>query len=159
MSEGRLRSRIAAWEREQAWAPRYVADELDAAHEALRTAHTDATVWSARADAATDAHEAEQLRTAATQAQAEGRANWPSIVEQLQFADDARTAWRLETAVTRDLAERARHGAGIRGIDLDNPADRTTGQEWLDAEQLDRLAGDADRPITGYDVDEPRPAR
>ncbi|HEY1972610.1 MAG TPA: MobF family relaxase, partial [Pseudonocardia sp.] len=36
MTEGRLRARIAAYAREENWAPRYVADELDTTHQTLR---------------------------------------------------------------------------------------------------------------------------
>ncbi|MDN5749654.1 MAG: AAA family ATPase, partial [Pseudonocardia sp.] len=168
MSEGRLRALVVAWEREQAWAPRYVADELEAAHDELRRARTDATVWTARAEAATDPLQADQLRAAAEQAAARAVELEPIVVN-LELADDIRAAWRLETAVTRDRAERARHGAGLRGINLDDPGERVTGDEWLDAHYAEQLAADADRAIsehdvapdidTDTDVDEPRPSR
>lgn len=75
-------------------------------------------------------------------------------VEDLQFADDARAAWRYDTGVMRDLAERARHAAAIRGIDLDNPAERVTAEEWLDAHRADQLAEDAHREITELDIED-----
>lgn len=151
MSEGRLRALVVAWEREQAWAPRYVADELEAAHDELRCTRTDATVWTARAEAETDPLQADQLRAAAEQAAARAVELEP-IVADLELADDIRTAWRLETAITRDRAERARHGAGIRGINLDDPGDRVTGDEWLDAHYAEQLAADAERTITEHDL-------
>lgn len=151
MSEGRLRARVAAWEREQRFAPRFVAPELEAAHEELRRARTDATLWAARADAEPDPLEADQLRAAARQA-ANRAAELEPVVTDLEFADDARTAWRYETEVTRDRAERARYSAGLRGIDLDDPGDRVTAQEWLDAHLAEQLAADAERVITEDDL-------
>jgi hypothetical protein len=151
MSEGRLRALVAAWDREQNFAPRYVADELEAAHDALRRARTDATVWTARADAETDPLAADQLRAAAVEA-AQRADELAPIVADLEFADDVRTAWWWETQVTRDKAERARHGAGMRGIDLDNPAEKVTAQEWYDAHLAEQLAADAERAITEHDL-------
>ncbi|WP_219417705.1 MobF family relaxase [Pseudonocardia nigra] len=152
MSEGRLRARVAAWEREQRFAPRFVADQLEAAHEALRGARTDATVWAARADAETDPLEADQLRAAAEEARQRAEELAP-VVADLEFADDTRTAWRYETEVTRDKAERARYAAGLRGINLDDPGERVTAEEWLDAHLAEQLAADADRAITEHDLD------
>lgn len=43
-----------------------------------------------------------------------------------------------------------------RGIDLDNPAERVTAEEWLDAHRAEQLAEDAHREITEYDVDDAR---
>lgn len=163
MSEGQLRVRIAAWEREKAAAPEYVADRLEATHAALRAARENATLWSARADYAATPLDADQLRAAAEQAR--GRvAELEKQVEDLQLADDTRAAWRYDTAVIRDYAERARHAAAVRGIDLDNPAERVTADEWLDAHRADQLAEDAHREITELDVDadtdqHDRPAR
>ena len=151
MSERRLRALVTAWEREQNFAPRYVADDLEAAHDVLRRARTDATVWGARADAESDPIEADQLRAAADQA-ARRVVELEPIVADLEFADDVRTAWRLDTEVTRDKAERARHAVGLRGIDLDNPGERVTAQEWLDAHLAEQLVADAERAITEHDV-------
>jgi hypothetical protein len=146
MTEGRLRNRVAAYERELAWAPRYVADELEAAHTALRRHRTDSTVWDARADAETDPLQADQLRAAAETAR-EQADQLAEQVEQLELADTARAAWWTETAVTRDNAERARLALGLRGIDLDTPDDRVTAEEWLAAERAARTADDAEREI------------
>ncbi|WP_246633220.1 MobF family relaxase [Pseudonocardia nigra] len=151
MSEGRLRARVVAARREEVWAPRYVADELDATHEALRTARADATIWAARAAAEADPHEAAQLRAAANNAQ-ERADQLAEQVDALTAADDARSLWLIETAVTRDRAERARQALSWRGIDVDSPDDRVTAQEWLDADHAAKLAADPDRPITEHDL-------
>lgn len=142
---------MAAWEREQRWAPRYVADELEAGHEALRKAQADATVWTARAEVEQDPLSRDELRVAAREA-GERAEQLAEQVRELEFADEARDLWRVETMQTRDRAERARVAAGWRGIDLDNPAERVTAEEWLDAHQVEQLADDADRDITDADL-------
>ena len=154
MSEGKLRARIAAWEREQRWAPTYVVDQLDACHEALRKARSDATIWRARADAETDPLAADQLRAAAEEAE-QRAAQLDDQIRDLEYVDQARDLWRIETAVTRDNAERARVAAAWRGIDLDDPTDRVTAEEWLDAHYAAQAAEEADetREITEADVE------
>ena len=92
------------------------------------------------------------MRAAAEQARARAEELAP-IVADLEFADDARAAWRFDSAVIRDRAERARYAAGMRGIDLDDPGDRVTAQEWLDADLAEKLAADAERAITEHDLD------
>jgi len=146
MTEGRLRARVAAYQREENWAPRYVADELAATHDRWRQRDHDATVWAARADAEPDPAQATHLRTAADEARTEA-AQLAAQVTQLEHADDARAAWWIETAVTRDNAERARYALGLRGIPLEDPAERTTATEWLDAEHAAREADDTHRDI------------
>ncbi len=147
MSEGKLRALWAAWQRELNTAPRYVADELDATHDALRRAREDATVWAARADAENDPLVRDELATAAAQAR-ERAEQLADQVEQLEYADHARTVFLTETAVTRDRAERARVAAGWKGVDLTDTSDRVTADEWLDAHQHEQAVAEADRPIT-----------
>jgi hypothetical protein len=142
MTEGRLRNRVAAYDHELRWAPRYVADELEATHDALRRHRNDATVWAARADTETDPTEAEQLHTAAATAREQAE-QLTEQVEQLELADDVRAAWWADTAVTRDNAERARVALNLRGVDLDTPEDRVTAEEWLTAERA--AQADAER--------------
>lgn len=153
MSEGAIRARIAAWEREKEWAPDYVADRLEATHSALRAARENVTVWAARADTEADPLEADQLRGAVEQSRTRV-ADLEKQVVDLQFADDARAAWRYETAVTKDNAERSRHAAALRGIDIDNPSEQVTGEEWLDAHRAEQLVEDQHREITERDLDE-----
>jgi len=153
MSEGQLRARVIAARREEVWAPRYVADELDATHESLRTARADATLWQARADADPDPHQAAQLRAAAQGAR-EQAAQLAEQVADLTAADDARSLWLIETTVTRERGERARLALSWRGIDVDSPDDRVTAQDWLDADHAAKLAADPDRPITEHDLTE-----
>ncbi|MGH3616043.1 MAG: hypothetical protein ACRDRK_26320, partial [Pseudonocardia sp.] len=154
MSEGQLRARVIAARREEAWAPRYVADELDATHEALRTARADATVWAARAGTEPDPDQAAQLRAAAQEA-GERAGQLAQLVADLTAADDARSLWLIETTLTREKGERARVALSWRGIDIDSPEDRVTAQDWLDADHAAKLAADPDRPITEHDLTAP----
>jgi hypothetical protein len=105
MSDGALRARERAFEREETWAPRYVADDLAAAERRAEQARVDAQVWVARAGAATDPTEAAQLRQAAEQARADA-ADAARQAADLDDADTARAEWWAHTAVTRDNAER-----------------------------------------------------
>jgi hypothetical protein len=111
-------------------APRYVAGELDATHQALRQARENATMWQARVDADADTLVRDELAAAAAQ-EREQAARLEAQVEQLEYADHARTVFLAEPAVTRDKAERTRVAAGWKSIDFDNPTDRVTAQEWL----------------------------
>ncbi|MGD9525617.1 hypothetical protein [Pseudonocardia sp.] len=101
LSDGQLRMRVRGWEREQAWAPLHVADELAATHAAAAKARADAVIWAARADGPDLAvADREQLRAAADAALREADA-LDEQVPALDEAERARAAWYLHTAVTR----------------------------------------------------------
>ena len=151
MSEGKLRARWAAWQRELSLAPRYVADELEATHAAHHRARTDAAIWQARADAEADPLVRDELGTAARAAREQAE-QLATQIEQLEYADDARAAFFTESAVTRDEGECARVVAGLKGIDLNDRSDHVTAQEWLDAHLVAQLADEAHREITEDDV-------
>ena len=146
-TDGQLRVRVAAYEREKTWAPRYVGDELGATTRAAERHRADAQVWVARASAATDPGDRDQHQrhADAARAEAEGLAERAQLLED---ADHARALWYVHTAVTRETAARARGVLQARGIDLDDPDERTTAAEWLDAHRADQAAEDADREIT-----------
>ncbi len=113
-----------AWQRELNTAPRYVADELDATHDALRRAR------DRRHRLGRPAPRPRPTRSSATSSpppprQARERAaQLAEQVQQLEYADHARSVFLTDTAVTHDLAERARVAAGWRGIDLTDTSDR-----------------------------------
>lgn len=91
LSDGQLRARIRAYEREETWAPRYVADDLAAAEQRTERARADAELWTARATAA-DPAEAAQMRAAADQARAVA-AEASGMVADLEGVDDTRASW------------------------------------------------------------------
>ncbi|GAA0897633.1 ATP-dependent DNA helicase [Pseudonocardia zijingensis] len=151
LSDGRLRTRVAAYMRERIWAPRYVADELAATNDAAAARRADAELWAAHADTLTDPGEAQRLRDDAAAARAEAE----QLVEraaQLEEADKARARWYAHTAVTRERALRAKATLERRGIDVERPADETTAREWLAAERAAREREDAHRPIHDTDL-------
>jgi hypothetical protein len=152
-SEGLLRARVRAWEREQAWAPRYVADQLAASHEAAQRADNDAIVWSHRAEVATDPRERAQLLEAAERAQMEADTA-RALIPDLEFNDDARASWYVHTAETRERAERAAAALRLRGVDPEAQEEKVSAQEWLDAHRADQAEDEQSRAITETDVDE-----
>ena len=150
-SDGLLRARVRAAEREENWAPEYVAEQLEEASNALRDRQADAVLWSARAEVLEDADEAEKLRAAAAEAQREANELQDRIAE-LEIMDRDRAEWFVHTAVTRDLAQRAAREAARRGLDLEAADDRVTAEEWL-AAHAEAMAGeDPHREVTEDDV-------
>ncbi|QJY45130.1 MobF family relaxase [Pseudonocardia broussonetiae] len=147
LTDGQLRARYVAYAREETWAPRDVADELDATHQAAAKARTDAELWAARADApGLDEADAVRLRAdaAAAAREAEQLAARAAVLED---ADQARGRWFVHTAVTRDNAHRAGTELRARGIDPDHPTDRITADEWLALHRAEEADADRDREI------------
>ena len=70
MSTGQLRVRIRAYEREKAWAPDYVADQLAGTRQAADKHRHDATLWDAQAAATTEHDTAARLRDEAAKSAA-----------------------------------------------------------------------------------------
>jgi len=157
LTDGQLRIRVRAMEREETWAPRYVGDELDVAEQAAQRHAADAQVWAARVDTAQDPAEARRLRAAAAAAQAEADA-LAECVADLDTADTARARWYAATAATRDTAARARGALEARGIDPDDPREQITAAEWLAAHRAEQAAEDAHRQVHD-DADLHDPAR
>jgi hypothetical protein len=152
LSDGALRARVRAYERELAWAPRWVEDDLAAAHQHRSRAATDATVWAARAEAPdTSQEDADRLRADAEGARAEA-ARLAERIAELEIVDSARAAWFTYTAVSRDNAERSRTELRARGVDPDRPDDRTTAPEGLGVHRAEQADRERDQPITEADV-------
>jgi conjugative relaxase-like TrwC/TraI family protein len=173
MSDGRLRVRVQAWEREQAWAPPYVDDHLRAAETELQDARQAAAIATARAaqaDQHGDPEQAAKWRAEADQQQQ--TAGWKSAaVAALTGQADTYRDWAAATAVTRDHAERAQAEADRRGLDLTTrpdstpaatdylspehtPSDSTHTTRAADtaADTADIAADDLWRPITDADL-------
>ena len=152
LTDGHLRIRVAAWEREQVWAPRYVADELAATSEEAATSRSNAQLWAAHAETL-QGEERERVAQAAREADA--RADELELQAlALEEADKARSAWYAHTAVTRDLAERSKAELGRRGVDLTDTSNRVTAAEWLAAQRAEQAEAEPHRPIYDTDVAE-----
>jgi conjugative relaxase-like TrwC/TraI family protein len=146
LTDGRLLLRVQTYEREQARAPRYVADELEAAHHHAQQHRTNATIWADRAAVTPDPEEAATLRTEAGKAQAQADALAQRISD-LEIEDTARSVWFAATASTRDKAHRAEVELGVRGIRVGDPTEQTTAEEWMAAHLAEQAAEDPHREV------------
>ena len=146
LTDGRLLLRVQTYEREQARAPRYVADELETAHHQAQRHRTDVTIWADRAAVTADPGEAATLRTEAAKAQAQADALAQRISD-LEIEDTARSVWFAAAASTRDKAHRAEVELGVRGIRVGDPAEQTTAEEWMAAHRAEQAAEDAYREV------------
>lgn len=153
MSDGALRVRVRAFEREDAWAPPYVARDLSGTTQAAQHARDEAVLLSLRTDAATTADERDELERRATAA-ADRAALLEQRAAQLDAADTARAQWYIATMVTRETAHRARLELASRGIDPDHPPEAVTAQDWLAAHRAERAESEPHRAVTEADIDD-----
>jgi AAA domain/TrwC relaxase len=138
MSPGQLRIRIRAYDREETWAPRYVADELAATRQAA--ARHRATASLRTAEGSTNARLLNEAADATALADL-----LDTRAAQLDQADTARADWYAHTAETRAAADRARTELATRAVVDD---EQTTAEDWLAAEAAANRADDTHRPIT-----------
>jgi hypothetical protein len=137
MTVGQLRVRVAAYQREQAWAPPYVGEELAATRQAADKARQQAALREAEAEAAGDHESRDRLRAEAEESRALANAH-DALAADLDVVDQARAEWLAHTAATKDAAVRAEHELRERGIDVadtDKPSSAKTSAEWLAAER------------------------
>jgi conjugative relaxase-like TrwC/TraI family protein len=140
MSDGQLRARVRAYEREQAWAPAYVAPDLSGTIQAAARHRGTAELRAAAAANETDTQRKAKLGREATEARALADL-LDREAEQLQKADDARAKWYAHTAGTRAAEQRARTELAARGVDPDTAEDTTTAEQLL-ADQRHGIAED-----------------
>lgn len=147
LSQGQLRIRIRAWEREQAWAPPNVTHELAGTQQAATRHRNTATLRAAEARAAADPETQGRLQQEAAEAAA--LANLlDTQIEALTEIDDAYSYHLVDTAGTRANAHRAEAALGARHAIAPPPEDTTSTEDWLAADADDRLAEDPHRGIT-----------
>lgn len=146
MSDGQLLVRMRAWEREKAWGPEFVGQELAGTHQALDARRRDAAMRRAEADATADESERERLLQEAAEADALAD-TLSSRATELEGADEARGLWYAHTAETRAAADRA--GAEVSARSLDTaPAPLVTSDEWLNAHREHMAVEDVHREVT-----------
>ncbi|WP_344420570.1 MobF family relaxase [Pseudonocardia ailaonensis] len=151
MSDGQLRVRVRAAERESNWAPRYVANELAGTHQAADAQRRTAALRAAEAESSDDR---ERLLRESGDATAlaevlDGRA------AELQQVDDARSVWLAHTAATRAAGDRARAELALRHAD-EEPEPVVTADEWLAAHRAEQGEDEKHREITEeYELDVP----
>jgi conjugative relaxase-like TrwC/TraI family protein len=147
MSEGQLRVRVRAYEREQTWQPDYVAPELAGTIQAANRHRANAALRAADAAHETDVERRAELDREAADARALAQL-LDQQSAQLEQADDVRARWYAHTAATRAAEQRARDELAARGVDPDQPAQTTTAEEWLAAHTATQVAEDPHRQIT-----------
>ncbi len=151
LSNGALRVRVRAWEREQTWALAWVGDDLAATAQAAARYRQDAEIARARAAAATSKAE----RAAAQQEADHATAMADILTEQqrrLELVATARAAWYAHTAATREAAHRARAELARRGVAIEDPPDAVTAEQWLAFQAEAVRAEDPHRRITPQDL-------
>ncbi|RZT87413.1 conjugative relaxase-like TrwC/TraI family protein [Pseudonocardia sediminis] len=134
LSDGLLRQRVAAFEREQNWAPAVVREALAATSRAAADRHVDGVLREAHGDDTAVDAAAESLVLAES---AKG----------LDEADRARQAWFEHVAETREHALRAAAELKARGVDVYDESGKVTAREWLDAHREAQEADERGKPI------------
>ena len=147
MSTGQLRVRIRAYDRENAWAPDYVVDQLADTRQAADKHRQDSTLWEAQAAATAEPDSAARLRDDADKSSALAEA-LEDRASQLTEADEVRAAWYAHTAETRAAAERAAAELTTRQAGRDAEPPPVTAKEWLAAHEAEARAEDPHRRIT-----------
>ncbi|SNR29156.1 conjugative relaxase domain-containing protein, TrwC/TraI family [Haloechinothrix alba] len=149
MSDGQLRMRVRAAQREAAWAPRYVGNELAGTIQAADQHRHTASLRSTEAEATSDPERQAQLRQQADEAAALAEA-LDARTAHLREAEQARGRWLAHTAATRAASDRATAELSARGADAD-PAtdDHVTAEEWLAAHEAANAIEDPHRHVTG----------
>jgi conjugative relaxase-like TrwC/TraI family protein len=147
LSDGRLRMRIRAYEREETWAPRYVANELAGTIQAADSYRDSAIRRAAEAQATTDPAERAALEQAAADASALAEM-LDQQAERLRELNDDRAVWYLHTAETRAAALRATAELTSRHADDPPEDDRVTAAQWRAAHDEAMQEEDQHREIT-----------
>ncbi|WP_075333723.1 MobF family relaxase [Pseudonocardia sp. Ae717_Ps2] len=150
LSNGQLRMRVRAYERELAAAPRYVGNELAGTRQAAARYEQDAALRRAEAENAGQQTERERLTVEAEQAAALARTLTERAAE-LQQVDDARGRWLLHTTQTRLQAELSKAELASRDA-TDDPADHVTAEEWMTAHLAAQAEDEQHREITEADL-------
>ncbi|GAA2870951.1 hypothetical protein GCM10010472_30370 [Pseudonocardia halophobica] len=151
MSDGQLRMRIRAAEREAAWGPRYVANEIAATYQAADAQRQKAALL--QAEAARGGPDRDQLAQQGRDAAALA-ATLDARAAQLQDLDDVRSRWLAHTAGTRAAGERAQAELALRHADATDPEPQVTAEEWLAAHRADQAEDERHREIVeDYELD------
>ncbi|GAA2573326.1 hypothetical protein [Pseudonocardia hydrocarbonoxydans] len=149
MTDGQLRMWIRAAHREEAWAPRYVGNELAGTRQAAATHRQTAELRAAEADA--NPAERERLQTEAAQARALAE-TLDAQAERLQVIDDARAHFLADNARTLGYGRRCEAELTRRHIDDTEPEQLVTADEWLAADRHATIEDDQHRAVTEADL-------
>ena len=153
MSDGRLRLRVRAYEREQAWAPPSVTNKLAGTIQAATHHHQTATLRTAEAAATTDQTEQAKLRQEADEYTALAQM-LDNDLPTLRELDRIYQEYVDHTATSRSAAERATAELANRGATDTTSEPHATADEWLQAHHEAMTREDPFREITEHDVSE-----
>jgi hypothetical protein len=156
MSDARLRVRVRAYQREQAWAPPDVTNKLAGTIQAAERHRHTATLRAAEAAATSDPEQRAKLEQ-----EARDHAELARIREDqlptLRELDRTYQQWVKHTAATRAAAERA--DAELNNRPATDPEPRVTAEEWLQIHEQAMAEEDPHRDITETDLTDPAAAR
>jgi TrwC relaxase/AAA domain len=147
MSDGQLRMRVRAYQREQTWAPRNVTNELAGTIQAADHQRSVATRRAAEAHATTNPAERSRLEREAVEATALVE-TLTGQIERLRELETARGRWLAHTAGTRVAYDRARLELAHRRATDEHLEPQISAEEWLAAQAEAMRAEDEYRPIT-----------
>jgi hypothetical protein len=151
LSDGQLRMRVRAYQREIPWAPRRIANELAGTIQAVQHHRQTAELKTAHAQAVTDPAQREQLTREATEAAALAD-TLETQIPVLRRLDEQWLTWYAHTAGTRAAADRA-HAELANRHALDPAGEQhVTAAEWLEADADARRDDDPYRQITETDL-------
>ncbi|MEC3974569.1 MobF family relaxase [Amycolatopsis sp. H20-H5] len=151
MSDGQLLVRVRAWDREEAWEPQFVENELAGTHQTSEVHSRKATMRRAQADTANDKERRARLLDEAEQADALATVLDRRAAE-LGTIDETRALWLAHTAETRAAADRARSELDSRTVTAED-VPQVTAAEWNDAHNRHLVEEDAYREATNeYDL-------
>ncbi|MDQ4119420.1 MAG: AAA family ATPase [Actinomycetota bacterium] len=150
LSNGQLRMRVRAWEREQAAAPRYVANELAGTRQTAAHHRHVAALRRAEAQAAVDSADRDRLAGEAAEAAALADTLDRRAVD-LQEVDEARARWLVHTAQTRSQAELSQAELSARDA-AEDPDERVTAAQWKAAHDAAIAADEQHRDVTEDDI-------
>lgn len=150
LTDGQLRMRVRAWEREQSFAPRYVGNELAATRQTADAHRRTAALRHAEVEAATNP--AERARLVQDAADATALADTlDARTTELEQLDNVRSRWLAHTAGNRAAADEARRVLADRHADA-QPEPEVTAEEWLALARAGDAAEDPYRDITDADL-------
>jgi hypothetical protein len=151
MSDGQLRMRVRAYEREQTWAPPRVANQLAGTQHAITHHRQTAELKTAEATAAAEPTERDRLVSEAADASALAD-TLESTLPQLRRLDDRWATWFSHTSGTRAAHDGAHAELANRNALTTPPEERVTAAEWAAAREEVERAEDAHREITEHDL-------
>ena len=161
LSDGQLLMRRDSYERETAWAPRSVSEELRQVRTGADDAERDAVLSAARAEAARkqEDHDLAQLHDTAARSQQAMAERYRGFEEQFARTMEARQAWDETTRQQRHDALAAHTEYMLRHPDTDLPPLKSAEPAQLTEEERAQLHAPAATPVVPVEGDDQHQAK